>query len=65
MFKLFVIFTLFYIIFKLHGMHLMYRRYDGLYLCYESKSFNPIYKEWVVKTECVYLWKYKRDENPY
>jgi hypothetical protein len=66
MFELFTIFSLLYILCKLHGVQIVNQKFDGVYLYYEVKKFDMWYKVFKPTVKRIRLWntKSKDEETP-
>jgi hypothetical protein len=65
MFELVIIFTLLYILCKLHNVHIIKHKFQGIYLYYEVKKFDMWYKEFKPIVKKIRLWDLdSKDEEP-
>jgi len=65
MFKLFIIFTVLYIIGRLNEWHIRKIRFDGIYFYYTVRIWNPAYNEWQGEIRRICLWRYNNNDLPY
>lgn len=58
-------FMLLYMVLKLHNVHIIHHRFDGIYLYYEVKKFNIWFKDFEPVVKRILLWSKKtKDEEP-